>query len=128
MSNEDAISYLEEAELVNQMNIGLEILANDDHFNADLADAEFLNNNREVEIKNSQSKPYVDGGIYTYYTTQGPIFHEDMKHISASGRNLLENEHSSRTAIGLLIERIIIGSSKFSKQSKRKINYFPLKH
>ena len=121
MSNEDAISYLEEAELVNQMNIGLEILANDDHLNADLADAEFLNNNREVEIKNSQSKPYVDGGIYTYYTTQGPIFHEDMKHISASGRNLVENEHSSRTAISLLIERIIIGSSKFSKQSKRKI-------
>ena len=123
ISNEDAISYLEEAELINQMNIGLEILANDDHFNADLAEAEFLNNNREVEIKNAQSKPYVDGGQYTYYTTQGPIFHEDMKHILPTGRNLLENEHSSRTTISLLIERIIMGSSKFSKQSKRKIKH-----
>ena len=121
ISNEDAVSYLEEAELINQMNIGLEILANDDHFNANLAEAEFLNNNREVEIKNAQSKPYVDGGQYTYYTTQGPIFHEDMKHIPPTGRKLLENEHSSMTAISLLIERIIMGSSKFSKQSKAKI-------
>lgn len=49
VSSEDAAQYAEDAEIVNQMNIALEIMANDDHFNADLADAAFMNNNREVK-------------------------------------------------------------------------------
>ena len=49
MSTEGAAQYAEDAELIKQMNIALEIMANDNHFNADLTDAAFLDNNREVK-------------------------------------------------------------------------------
>ena len=115
MSNEEAIRFTEDAELLNQINIGLEILANDDHFNADLADAAFIKNEKEVALKNAQS---MDNYWVEDFSFSKQRQNED---IQPRTKKPFTKKHEQMEAIDLLFNRIITGSSEFTKRSKRKL-------
>ena len=120
MSNQDAIKFSEDAELLNQINIGLEIIANDDHFNADLADAAFLYNEKDVAIKNAHSMDdyWIEGYAYEKERNLDSKRYED---ILPRMTKPFTKKHQQMQAIGLLLNSIITGSSEFTKESETKI-------